>query len=525
MKMKHLFLFLIIFFFYMPVFAQNAAQLPAQNADEDHAEESVAIVLNYSPNAVFFINSFNYNVTGITLPFMLNTKTELKIGEEIIGYDKLSAFIEDKKQLLINERVLKDNIRIEYTLGEANEDGKIPVDMEIYTEDTWNIIALPYPKYDSNSGFELTIKARDYNFLGTMNPLRFDFGYRYDQKGRSYYNLMLDTGIPVKLFNLKWHIDFDNDFIYRPDRELEYFYKNSTGISVDLPIELSTLTLSFHEQFIFNDELSEKDKKLYGREFQEGFYLSSKPEISWKIPTPFEVGSFGFLTYTPGITAVINHEIAGWELMENRDGATYTFSHTLGFGRVNWIGNFKKGFSFNISNSFNRFYSFPNEAWDPFYNDLTVSAAGYFIFTDFLGLSSRIMYRHYFNTYNETAGDVIRGILDDEIDAEYIISINIDIPLKALKIRPSEWFPNNKVARIFDFDLHLYPVFDIAFYQSYFKETTFGNENILMGGGIELIIFPQRWRSLFLRISAGWDSSNIDLKTPMEIFIGMDLFY
>jgi len=520
MKQK-LFIFLLsLFFFCVAVYAQDSTQETANDTEETEIQTT-----NFDPNTIFFINSFNYNVIGRTLPFMLNTKTELKKGEEIKGYNKLIDFIDDKKQLLINERVLKDNVRIEYTLGEPNEDGKIPVDLEIYTEDTWNIIALPYPKYDSNSGFELTIKARDYNFLGTMNALRFDFGYKYDQKGRSYYNLMLDTGIPVSLFGLKWHIDFDNDFTYRPDREFEYYYKNSTGLSVDIPIDLTTLTLSFHEHFILNDELSEKDKRTYMIDFQEGYYLSSKPEISWKIPTPLEIGSYGFLTYTPSVSVVINHELSAWELVENRDGATYTFAHTLGFGRVNWIGNFKKGYSASVSNSFNRFFSFQREDWDPFHNDVSVSAAGYFIFTDFLGLTSRVIYRHYFNTYSETAGDVIRGILDDEIDAEYIISLNIDIPVRALKIRPSEWFPNNKVARIFDFDMHLVPVFDIAFYQSYLKEKTHGKENILLGGGIEIVIFPQRWRSLFLRVSAGWDFSNIDLRTPMELFIGMNLFY
>jgi len=508
----------ILFLFSAAVYAQDADELNTYETEIDS-------VKNDDPNQVYFINSFNYNVTGRTLPFMLNTKTELKKGEEIKGYNKLIDFIDDKKQLLTNERVLKDTVRIEYTLGEPNEDGKIPVDLEIFTEDTWNIIALPYPKYDSNTGVELTIKARDYNFLGTMNALRFDFGYKYDQKGRSYYNLMLDSGIPFNLFGLKWYIDFDNYFIYRPDRELEYYYRNSTGLSLELPIGLSTLTLSFHERFIFNDELSEKDKKIYSLDFQEGFYLSSKPEISWKIPSPLEIGLYGFLTYTPSVSAVINHELTGWELLDNRDGATYTFAHTLSFGRVNWIGNFKQGFSANVSNSFNRFFSFQREYWDPFFNDVSVCAAGYFIFTEFLGLSSRIMYRQYFNTYNETAGDVIRGILDDEIDAQYMFSLNIDIPVRALKIRPSEWFPNNRVARIFDFDMHLVPVFDIAFYQNVSGEKTFGKENILMGGGIEFVIFPQRWRSLFLRVSAGWDFSDIAARTPMELFIGMDLYY
>ena len=521
MKLKYLFFFALLVFFITPVFSQNAEPFP----EADSIENNENLFSEEDKNAIYVINSFNYNVTGRTLPFMLNTKTELKKGEEIHGYHNFLKFIKDKSQLLINERVLKDNVRIEYTLGEPDEKGRIPVDIEIYAEDTWNIIALPYPKYSSNSGLEIIIKARDYNFFGTMNALRFDFGYKLDQYKRSYYTLMLDIGIPFELFGVKWHLDFDHDFNYRPERDLPYFYKNKTGLSVDLPIGLTTLTLSFHEYFIVNDELSETDQEIYSLEFQEGLYMSSRPEISWKIPTGLEIGPYGILTYTPGVHASINHQISSWELVENRNGATYTFSHTLGFSRVDWIGNFKKGLSVNVSNSVNRFYNFPNDDWDPVYTNLEVSAAGYFIFTDFLGLSSRVLYRHYFKDYNESAGDVIRGILDSHVDADYIASLNIDLPIRLLRIRPSEWFPNNKFTRIFDFDMHFIPVFDIAFYQDHNKKQTFSRENILMGGGVEIIVFPQRWRSLFFRISAGWDFSNIALKTPMELFLGMDLFY
>jgi len=523
MKIKILLLSAFFVLLCFPVFSQDAQEDTEYHAEEDAENENDS---GYDSDTVFVINSFNYNVTGITLPFMLNTKTELKKGEEIKGHNKLLSFIQDKKQLLINERVLKDNVRIEYTLGEPGEDGKIPVDLEIYTEDTWNIIALPYPKFDSNSGLELTIKARDYNFFGTMNALRVDFGYRYDEEKNSYYTLMLDSGIPFILFGVKWHLDFDHDFYYRPDREFEYYYKNSTGISVDIPIGVTTLTPSFHELFILNDELSNKEKLEYlPLEFQEGLYMSSRPEISWKIPTPLELGYYGFLTYTPCVSASINHELPQWELIDSRNGATFSFSHTLGFGRVDWIGNFKKGFSASISNSFNRFYNFPDEKWDDVYSSINITAAGYFKFTDFLGLSSRIIYRHYFNDYSSSAGNVIRGIIDNKVNADYIASLNIDIPFRMLRIHPSEWFPNNKVMRIFDFDMHLVPVFDIAFYQDTFKETTYGKDNLLMGGGIELIIFPGRWRSLFFRISAGWDFSDIALRTPMELFLGMDLFY
>ena len=504
MKIKNLALFFLLVFLRIPVYSQDASD----------------------PNVIYVINSFNYNVKGRTLPFMLNTKAELKIGQEIKGHEKFLAFIENKKQLLINERVLKDNVKIEYNFGEPGEDGKIPVDLEIYVEDTWNFIALPYPKYSSSSGLEIAIKARDYNFLGTMNALRLDLGYRLDKNKNSYYTLMLDTGIPFMMFGYKWFVDFDHDFNYRPGRENEFYYKNSTGLSLDLPIWDTTLTFSFHEEFTVNDELSTLDKIAYGRDFQDGLYMTSIPKVSWKIPVGLEVGDYGELTYTPEIWSSINHEIGSWELVQNRKGANFSFSHTLGFGLVNWMGNLRKGYSVSVSNTFSRFLNYSDKDWMPVKSDIQLSATGHFILKDYLGLSSRVLYRHYFNDFNSGAGDVIRGIIDDEIYADYIISLNIDLPIRILKIRPSEWFPDSKVMSIFDFDLQIVPVFDIALYKGRRKNNLQNEENeILTGVGMEVIVFPGRWRSLFFRASIAFDVSHIKEKKPYEIFIGMELFH
>ena len=501
-------------------------------SQEKQAEPEEEIVLDeilkkdiYTEHSIFIINSFNYNVKGRTLPFVLNTKAELKKGEEITGKTHFAKFIKDKRQLLVNERVLKDDVRIEYTIGELTKDGKYPVDLEIYVEDTFNIIALPYPKYDSNYGLSVTIKARDYNFFGSMQPFRVDLGYKKDQEERTYFSLMLDSGFPFQAFGLNWFFDFDNYFHYRPELEKPFYYKNRSALSVDVPVKRTTLNLWFGESFIWNDEISDDYKDTYG-DVQKGAYMSSNPEISWKIPLGLEIGDYGELTYNPSASAVINHELYH-PIPYFLKGPYLYFDHSLSFSRVDWIGNFRKGLSVSVSNAYSYDVHYAQTGFDdPWGYSYRIITKGYFIFIDdLLGFSTRLSHKHWIKSYDDYAGDLLRGVFDNDVTAEYILALNLDLDVRAVRIKPYEWFPDIRLMRILGFDVHLNPVFDVAWYKPPNKDAAADRKYFLFGAGFEMIIYPHRFRSMYLRISVGWDVSDIAEKTPMEIFLGMELFY
>ncbi|MCL2801449.1 MAG: hypothetical protein FWD28_06815 [Treponema sp.] len=503
MKLRLLFLLLIIIIC-VSAFAQNNAN-------------------NTSDSTIYYINSFVYNVDGITRAFALNYRTKFVYGEEITGLSNLERFIQEKTRLLSNERVL-ESARIEHTIGPAGEDGKRPVDLVIYVKDTWNMIILPYPQYSSNSGFKLTLKARDYNFLGTMSPLRIDVGYHYDENNRTSFTLMLDSDIPFTLWGLNWNLDFDHDFAYRMDREQEFYYKNTTGLSVEFPINGSTLTVGFAESFIVNEENSDIDKLLYG-EFQDGLYMSSRVFASWSIPLGLTYYELGELTYTPGASLVFNHEFPQWPLSPSRKGPYLNLSHSIDFGVVDWIDDFRKGASASLYNSFN--YNFYNAAnsLQPWGAHLSITGTGHKIFNEYLGLSARISYRHwFFDDYHSSAGDNLRGILDNTINANYMLSLNLDLRFR-LPVRPSEWFPEISFMNIFDFDLHLVPIIDMALYSDPIEKKVFGLENLLLTAGFEFIVFPKRWRSLLLRVSYGRNFSIGPKGNSSEIYIGTELHY
>jgi len=529
MNMKT-FLLLLFFALCLPVFSQEGTRtdLPTDEISTDDsllADDDLTSDLP-PPDAVFVIDTFIFNIKGFTRPYAIVYHGELKKGEELNGFSALEKYIEDKTQLLMNERVL-EKVTIDYTIGEATEDGKYPVELFLDIKDTWNIIALPYPKYTSNSGVEFYVKARDYNFLGTMSPLRLDIGYIYDEEGNNSFKLALDANIPFMFFDLYWNVKFYNAFDYRPDVALPIYYMNTTGLSVELPVKFTTVTVGFNESVLYNQENSDVEKLISGEDFQEGVYMSSSPYVSWEIPTGLEVGKWGELVYTPGLSAVFNHEFPNWPLQKIREGPFLTFNHVLGFDHVDWIGNFQRGFDVFIDNSFTFDFSKLKED-KAFSSNIVLSGIGHFILTDFFGFSTNLKYRHwFFYDYGYTeAGDVMRGIIDKSvakkddniIGVELMLSLNLDFPVRVLRFVPSQWLNKSKL-RIFNFDLHVSPILDTAFYRDLDGENAF-----LASGGMEFIIFPEFFRSLHLRISFGWDFIKPDIRN-YEIFVGTDFHY
>jgi hypothetical protein len=462
-------------------------------------EENAAVYVIWTQNITF-------HITGRTRPFAILHNGEFNDGEELRGTAGLEKYIRDKTQLLINQRVLEE-ASIEYTLGEPEADGRIPVYLEISVKDTWNLIAVPYPKYDTNTGFELITKARDYNFFGTMNPLRIDLGYKYDENNRNAVVFEIDSDTPFRAFGYNWNLNFDHFFSYRPDVAEPFYYKNVTGLSMELPFKRTTFTFGFAESFTLNEENDDRYKNLGFNDFQKGPYMASKLSSSWKIPTGVEIPASGELTYTPELSLTVNHEFQGHPLDDIRRGPFIKFSHSIGFDRIDWIGNFRRGFDVSMNNSYNYdFHQYAGGEKNPDI-DYSISGIGHIIITDNFGISGQLQFRHWFYqnpAYYDKAGNALRGLLDKSIQADYMLSLNLDFPFKLFSFLPSQWFGVSKL-RFFDFDLHLSPIIDLALYHDPQTGTAFDPRNILAAGGIEIIVFPAFMRSLYIRLSLAWN--------------------
>ena len=467
--------------------------------------------------ALYVIEDFEFDVKGRSRPDAIIRSIELKKGEQIRGMANLERYIQDKTQMLINQRILKDNAEIDYAIGEKRPDGSSPVTLLIKVEDSWNIIALPRPKYSTNTGFELVIKARDYNFLGTMIPLRIDLGYFYNENHKNSFSFEIDSSMPFKAFGYDWNFSFINLFEYRPEVDEPFYFKNITGLSMELPFYRTTFTFGFEESLNLNEENSSRDQLATGKEFQTGVYMSTKLFTSWKIPTGLEVFQFGELTYTPEISATFNHELNS-PLQDVRQGPFMRFQHTLGFEKVDWHANYREGLSVSANNSFIYDFFRKENNDEPLSITFTINGTGHYIVSDFFAVSSRLMYRHWFYhdpPFNDQAADAIRGIADKAIDADYMLSLNMDFPFRVLLFMPSDWFKNRKL-RFFDFELQISPVVDLSLYHNP-EKPSFSAENFTASGGLEFIAFPFFMRNLFIRLCFAYNLKEFINSRPLRL--------
>lgn len=493
---------------------------------------------------VFVIRTINYHLTGATQSWALAHRLELEEGEVLRGRAAFDEYIERKRQDLKNERVLREEFSvIEFSLGAAEENGNIPVTLDVHARDTWNLIALPYPKFDSNSGFSLTIKARDYNFLGLMTPLRLDLGYQFDENQQHRFNFLIDMDFPFRALGLHWNVNFDNELKYIPGDPLQY--RNTTGLSVEIPWGETTFNLGVNQNFILNEENSDDEKRDVQRNpeglkyFKDAWYMSSDFWASWGIPLLEKTG-YGKLTYTPSVSFNLRYRPGGsldyGGVGYYRRGPSVSLSHSLGFGRTDWIGNYRKGYSVGLGNG--NSFNFADSTWS---NSISFNTTAHLNPAPWIGITMRFIYQQLLNSpdnweYYFYAGDVLRGILDDQLYAKSRLSFNLEIPFRILRFTPAQWFNQPKL-RFMEFEMHAGPFVDLAMFHGWdgvpnaagSRRVDFTFGNLYATGGLEVIVFPLAWRAFYVRGSVGGDFMDFiqsrSLSFRREYFIGIGHYF
>lgn len=467
-----------------------------------------------------------YRINGRTTVTALDRELKIRRGERFAGLQALEKYVDEKRRELSNMRTLDVSAsEIVYTLGAEEKAGENPPEIPVYIElvvtDTRNLLILPEPKYDSNSGFTLSLKARDYNFLGTLSPLKLDLIWGGDEEGESMAGFLVNSDIPFRALGLDWNFDFDHDFRYYFDAPV--YYKNVTGLSVDLPVRSTVFTFGFEQGLVIHEK--DRDAKNDGG-YHSG-YAYSKLYADWEIPTGIEAGNFGPLRYTPGIYGNLNYRPGG-DLGDYRRGPNAGFMHNLGFGRIDWRENFRQGLKAQVFNGND--YNFFHRRWK---NTAGFLAEGHLVLSRFFGLSGRLLYTRWIKDSHDMAGDVIRGYKDNQLDATQRLSLNMDFPVRLIRFLPSR---RNEKTGFLDFEMHLSAFVDLLLADAEGKDRnapdySFIPEDLLAAAGLEIIVFPLKWRSVFLRASAGWNIREwLRTGSPpggihREFFVGMGHLY
>lgn len=471
----------------------------------------------------FRITTVTYQIEGLTRVYPLKKAVPVDTDSVFPDEYALTSYVADLKKQLENQRVL-ESVDVALSFGTALSDGTIPVSLSIHTIDTWNIIGLPYPKYDSNNGFQLKMKLKDYNFFGSMQVLNADVIYELDTMGESQFATNLDFSIPFSFmgYGMNWTNDFN---VTVPVGEKpEFTFKSGADISI--PLSFASLVVGIDDNLHINDRNA---TELY---IDDPVYFATT--VYMRLPIVlYTLDYFGDLVWSPNASVSSNADPDGIDHPDLK-GPSYNWGYSVSFGRIDWSGNFRKGFSFDIGNS----WSWNAYNKQPIALSIDATAKGYYSAFDSIGVSTRIKsFYNFRNSVSGGRGSVMRGILDDRIETDTAISFNLDLPVKIMHVNFPE-ITGVKWTRFVSFDMHASPFLDVSLTHDPKTDKFFDPDDGWYSAGLELIVFPMKMRSIYGRISLGFDLAELlandfdfgaravrDGDDINEVFIGIGMEY
>jgi outer membrane protein assembly factor BamA len=471
----------------------------------------------WAQEAPFVIRGVDFEVKGRTIGFVLRQKIEDDgpvAGRKFADREALEAFIAEKKQILVNNRVLAS---VESSYDETpNEGGWVDVDLHFAVVDTWNLIALPQPKYDSNSGLTLYVKGRDYNFAGSMQTLTLDFSYVSDTASNKSIELSTSFTLPFRAMSLEWTLGLSQDLQYWTDTTLRSGSSASLGLAI--PGLGFPANVSFTQGFSYN-----VDKPDYE---PDPYFLSESFSLSASIPTGIELGSLGELSFSPSLGLSRNWWPSTDLTYAGRAGTIASFANGFSVGRSDWTGNMRKGTTISLSGS--QAY---NISFDSISVDLSGTLSAYRNWFDRrLGMVARLTVVDRIVGDRYALGGYLRGIIDERLYGVGGVFANFSVPVKLFD------FPTHLLIKKnwLDFECQAQPFLDVAAVAPNRGVTT-STSWIWAAGGLEVLVFPVIMRSFIVRASIGFDLRNVlrtrsltatasDGYRPYEIYFGTGLF-
>lgn len=513
---------------FFPVFILISASLWSQNYRIADSEVSVHGTPAFAVTKPYIVER-NYP---------LDTKT-------VFTQSELESYIEDYKKSLKSSRFFEDvQISYEAVMKSAdeepqddNQDDAVEIIIKISLTDSKHFLAMPYATFGGDSnGSTITpkVKAKDTNFLGSMNPLSVDFDIEITKKESDDYwkftpglNLSYDHPFKAGIFDFTWVNDYGLSYTVG---EHSPQWDAKTGLEIALPLDNLSLILEMYQYFFRDSDYADYGDELY---FKEDVRFS----------TPLSVASlpnYSSVIYTPSLSFTLNWDADGIS-PENDSlfGPEIKLAHSIENSKITWENNFRTGYHAIIESDFsynpqrNDFYpSLSAEA--KFFTNFTLAQRDWF---DIIGICADLYAFTYFDIpgndyfYGKKIGDRLRGIADESyfgnIRPDYTTSsaivLNLDLPMNIVRTNFSK--------DLINFNMQLAPFFDVAVYRDRQKKNQV--ESALCSG-FEVLVYPKKWSSFIIRGSIGFDLKGVmsydgnlakGLWRNKEISIGLGLLY
>lgn len=335
-----------------------------------------------------------------------------------------------------------------------------------------------------------------------METMDFDLNYQAKSSDglddiKHAYGLNFDFSIPFSLFSIPFSWNNSFEFEYTAG-ESNVDMEICEGISFDIPIaDITKAKIGFNQYYIQNSEYEETHDDTY---FKEELSLSF----------PFLISHLAYwddIVWTPYTEYTYNWDFDAFEHTSNSGiieqkllSPELIFGHAFSAGRINWISNFRDGFEGSVKQTFG--YNF---AKSQYVSQIKLSTQYHKNINSFIGFSSR----EYLNIdlYNEhhKFGSMVRGIRDNDYKSSSFLLLNLDLPIKVFHTDWRSLFGWDKL-KFIDFEFQFSPFQDIVIGENQYAGSKFSLKDAWYGTGFEMLVFPDRFRSIQGRISFGVDS-------------------
>ncbi|MCF0126369.1 MAG: hypothetical protein HUJ68_11580, partial [Clostridia bacterium] len=290
---------------------------------------------------------------GTTKEYSVTTKYPIDTNTLFSSIADLEAYINDYKLKLESSRAF-ETVTVGYE-SLLNNDGQIiNVILKVFLQDSNHLLAVPYGKYSSNTGLSFKLKAKDTNFLGSLNTLSTDINLNYTD-GNIIPGFTFSFDLPFKLLNFDatWVNDYTLTYTLG-DSTPEWNTK--TGLKLSLPLNKKSLILEFYQHFIKDFDYSKYDDEMY---FEEEAAVSLPLNL-------YNFSNYSSLFYIPKIGFISNWDLNGINTENDElSSPTLTVGHSLQNKSVVWENHFRKGYSLELTNNF--IYNFQRNECVPYF--------------------------------------------------------------------------------------------------------------------------------------------------------------
>jgi hypothetical protein len=539
------------------------ASLSAQTLPQTPEGElpSASSLPDQSTARSFYIEDVIYSIKGRTQTYALAKLLNIQIGKVFDTFQDLRLYTIEKERILKDNRVFTESSHIEIELPETAppelpptpqsstpSTAPLPVYLHVYVEDTWTALAVPFLKFSDADGLSFALRYKDFNFLGTLNPITTSADYYLITK-------TFDAGTQFEIyptaFANTWDTALSANLRYSPTTGI-HLYDLTAAISSDIKpqtrgqtpyLEFSP-TFSYQYHDIYKEHLATIAQKVnytFGRGLNWNTGLNTAYAFDSIAAVPHQWQNTAYLNVSFPLLRLPAQAIVNLNLNSN---AFYTINIaafspydaglgstiSLGYSAVDWLGNFRRGSTFNLSETLAWYLLQPSPS-RPY--DLLIDASASFFtsFKNLVGLEGRILGRWNASwtlqgdtTYRTQIewGSYLRGI-KTTLYGDLAAIANLQFPINFAQGRFFGW--SKLEAEVF-----LIPFFDAGYVRPSPDQALWDPSHLYLTGGADLVVFPVYARSFTYRLSVGYNLLNL-IRTGavrlnnFEVWLGIGLHF